>query len=217
MSSAPVQVPEAVARAREILKATNSWESCWSQSVTPWDLGEVTPIISELVRNGGLPPGRALIPGCGSGYDVAALATPDRHVVGIDISETAVARARKIASAGPSAKWVEFVCTDFFSYTSASPFDLIFDYTFFCALEPTIRPKWAAKMSELLSPGGELITIIYPVSDHEGGPPYAVSLKSYEEVLNPLNVVNTFYEENALSPSSRKGREFLGKWKKFLT
>jgi hypothetical protein len=34
--------------------------------VTPWDLGQPTPVILHLHQTGALPKGRALIPGCGS-------------------------------------------------------------------------------------------------------------------------------------------------------
>lgn len=209
--------PDPITLVREILKNTNSWETCWGRNLTPWDLGGVTPIIDHLIRAHELPPGTAFVPGCGSGYDVVAMASSARHVVGLDISETAIAKARQMASATSSAQWVEFVCTDFFTYTPEAAFNLIFDYTFFCALEPSLRPKWAAKMSELLAPHGELITIIYPVSDHEGGPPYAVSFEAYEKVLSPLGFVCTFHEENSLSIASRQGKELLGRWKRLNT
>ena len=34
--------------------------------MTPWDLGQPTPVILHLHQTGALPKGRALIPGCGS-------------------------------------------------------------------------------------------------------------------------------------------------------
>ncbi|CAI5505266.1 unnamed protein product [Closterium sp. Naga37s-1] len=46
---------------------------------------------------------------------------------------------------------------------------------FFCALPPSLRGKWAAKSAELLAPQGVFYTLMYPLDDHEGGPPYAVS------------------------------------------
>ncbi|GKT49140.1 putative thioredoxin reductase [Colletotrichum spaethianum] len=38
-------------------------------------------------------------------------------------------------------------------------FDLIFDYTFLCALPPTARPLWATRMATLLSSRGRLICL----------------------------------------------------------
>lgn len=75
---------------------SDGWEKSWEAAVTPWDLGKPTPIIEHLVKSGTLPKGRALVPGCGTGYDVVALASPERFVVGLDISSTAVEKAKQV-------------------------------------------------------------------------------------------------------------------------
>lgn len=202
-----------VSSLQSILKASNSWDQCWVEDVTPWDLGKVTPIVVDLVERKDLPVGRALVPGCGSGYDVVALASHARHVIGLDISATAVDRARKIL-AGTKSSDVEFLCADFFNYTPGAPFDLILDYTFFCALEPSLRPRWGSKIAEFLACEGELITIMFPMDNFDGGPPYAVSLDAYEKVLHPQGLRCTFFQENVLAVGKRKGREFLGRWRR---
>ncbi|KAF3954971.1 hypothetical protein CMV_019754 [Castanea mollissima] len=77
--------------------STDGWEKSWEQGVTPWDLGQPTPILVHLHQTGALPKGRALVPGCGSGYDVAAIACPERYVVGLDISDIAIKKAVEIS------------------------------------------------------------------------------------------------------------------------
>ncbi|KAM7486454.1 hypothetical protein LguiA_002463 [Lonicera macranthoides] len=72
------------------------WEKCWDEGVTPWDLGQPTPIIVHLHRIGALPKGRALVPGCGSGHDVVAIACPECYVVGLDISDSAIKTAIEV-------------------------------------------------------------------------------------------------------------------------
>ncbi|KAL4944564.1 hypothetical protein BDV06DRAFT_220190 [Aspergillus oleicola] len=56
-------------------------------------------------------------------------------------------------------------------------FDLIYDYTFLCALHPTRRPRWAERMAELLRPGGFLVCLEFPMyKDPEApGPPWGVN------------------------------------------
>ncbi|XP_042480452.1 probable thiol methyltransferase 2 [Macadamia integrifolia] len=76
--------------------AAGGWDKCWEQGVTPWDLGQPTPMILHLLQKDMLPTGRILVPGCGSGYDVVAIAGPQRHVVGLDISDLALERAKQI-------------------------------------------------------------------------------------------------------------------------
>ncbi|MCO5599633.1 hypothetical protein L7F22_053739 [Adiantum nelumboides] len=205
-----------VSSLQSILKDSNSWDQCWVEDVTPWDLGKVTPIVADLVEKHDLPVGRALVPGCGSGYDVVALASHARHVIGLDISSTAVERAQKIWGGTKSSSF-QFVCGDFFNYMPGAPFNFILDYTFFCALEPSLRPLWGSKMAELLASEGELITIMFPMDTFEGGPPYAVSMDVYEKVLHPQGLKCTFFQENALAVGKRKGREFLGRWRRLKT
>ncbi|KAF2925255.1 hypothetical protein DAI22_06g038550 [Oryza sativa Japonica Group] len=158
----------AVGRLRELVQrgdAADGWEKSWEAAVTPWDLGKPTPIIEHLVKSGTLPKGRALVPGCGTGYDVVALASPERFVVGLDISSTAVEKAKQWSSSLPNADCFTFLADDFFKWKPSEQFDLIFDYTFFCALDPSLRLAWAETVSGLLKPHGELITLIYLVTE----------------------------------------------------
>ncbi|KAG9454536.1 hypothetical protein H6P81_007440 [Aristolochia fimbriata] len=192
----------------------DGWNKCWEKGMTPWDLGRPLPIILHLLETGTLPKGRALIPGCGSGYDVAAIAAPDRFVVGLDISEHAVKRAKGLSSWLPNSNCFTFEKADFFTWTPTEQFDLIFDYTFFAAIDPSLRPAWGNKVRELLKPDGELITLISPISDHVGGPPYAVSVAIYEEVLFPLGFEAVSIEDNEYAVETRKGMEKLGRWKR---
>ncbi|WMV40848.1 hypothetical protein MTR67_034233 [Solanum verrucosum] len=265
---------------------SGGWDKCWEKGMTPWDLGQPTPILVHLHQTGTLPKGRALIPGCGSGHDVVAIASPERFVVGLDVSENAIKQATKLFSSSKSAENFAFLEADFFSWRPTQLFDLIFDYTFFCAIEPEMRSRWASKIRDLLKPDGELITLIFPevlcyahvidiiedplvfqvsilqdineivslnvfavpietsvtcplyrkgeggkdscvarhtyymlnrlISDHEGGPPYKVSVSNYEEVLHPMGIRAESIVENHLAIPPRRGREKLGRWKRSI-
>ncbi|THU54242.1 hypothetical protein C4D60_Mb10t22970 [Musa balbisiana] len=194
--------------------ATDGWEKCWEEGLTPWDLGQATPAVLQLVKTGTLPRGRVLVPGCGSGYDVVAIAGPERYVVGLDISTSAVEKAKELSSSLPNANQFTFVATDFFTWQPTEKFDLIFDYTFFCAIDPCLRPAWAQKIQEFLKPDGELITLIYLISGQEGGPPYNTTVADYEQVLNPVGFKALSVEDNELAVKPRKGNEKLGRWKR---
>ncbi len=55
---------------------------------------------------------------------------------------------------------------------------------FLCALPPILRSDWAATYARLAGPSATLITLQFPLDgDREGGPPYSVSEKLYEELL----------------------------------
>ncbi|XP_057527518.1 probable thiol methyltransferase 2 isoform X5 [Amaranthus tricolor] len=192
---------------------TDGWERCWEEGLTPWDLGKPTPVLQHLLQTDSLPKGRVLVPGCGSGHDVVALASPERYVVGLDISEAALQKARELASSSPNANYFSFLQVDFFTWQPTELFDLIFDYTFFCAIQPHLRSAWAARMRDLLKPDGELITLMFPVDDHDGGPPYKTSVTDYEEALRPLGFHAVSIVDNELAVDRRKGREKLGRWR----
>lgn len=215
-SKNPVNFSPHVHKLQDVISdnPTGGWEKCWEDGLTPWDLGRPTPIVEHLHMKEMLPKGRALVPGCGSGHDVVALACPERYVIGLDVSDVAIRKAKELSSSSPNANHFSFIKEDFFTWHPSELFDLIFDYTFFCAIEPSMRPAWGRRMRELLKPDGELITLMFPIDDHIGGPPFSISVADYEKVLSPLGFQAISIMENELAIGPRKGREKLGRWKK---
>ncbi|KAE8658642.1 Thiocyanate methyltransferase 1 [Hibiscus syriacus] len=205
-----------VQNVQQLLNANPStgWEESWKLGVTPWDLGSPTPVVLHLHNTGSLPMGRALVPGCGTGYDVVAMACTGRHVVGLDISEEAIKKAKQMSSSSPNVDHSTFLKEDFFSWRPTDLFDLVFDYTFFCAIQPDMRSAWAQQIQNLLKPDGELITLMFPIDDHAGGPPYKVSIEDYEKVLHPMGFKAISVVDNELAIETRKGKEKLGRWKR---
>jgi SAM-dependent methyltransferase len=136
------------------------WAILWREGLTMWDLKGPTPVLyDELTK--AVCAGRvrldqpALVPGCGSGYDVKGLADAGlQRVVGVDIAEEAIAAARKVEGGGT------LLCADFFADQRLAPgsFGFVFDYTFFCALPPSLRAQWGQRTAELLAPGGRLLS-----------------------------------------------------------
>ncbi|KAL5003360.1 S-adenosyl-L-methionine-dependent methyltransferase [Aspergillus recurvatus] len=55
-------------------------------------------------------------------------------------------------------------------------FDLVYDYTFLCALHPAQRTRWAERMAELLHPGGMVVCLEFPMYKDPAlpGPPWGV-------------------------------------------
>ena len=67
------------------------------------------------------------------------MASANRRVVDLHISETAAQHAKAHASIYSSSEVAEFLNADFFTYNSPHKFDVIFDYTFFCAMQPSFK------------------------------------------------------------------------------
>jgi len=125
------------------IPVNQKWDTLWHNKSTPWDRGLSSPALVELLVDKQFPlirPGKsakALVPGCGKGYDVALFASliaPDQKVskaLGLDVSSKAVEEAQKIHQDSGAA--VEFVVGDFFSNTEdwarQGPYDVVYDYT----------------------------------------------------------------------------------------
>lgn len=75
------------------------WDDRWQKDVTPWDLGEPAPVLLSLFDKGELGDGtgKALVPGCGTGYEVTWIGShKDWSATGLDLSPTANAVALKV-------------------------------------------------------------------------------------------------------------------------
>lgn len=193
-----------------------TWEQAWKEARTPWDAGASPPVLGELVRGGTLPRGRALVPGCGAGYDVLTLASEERVAIGVDLAPTAAARFEQLrVDHGIPASQAVYEVVDFFDYTPEEPFDLIWDYTFLCALDPSLREAWAEQMDRLLAANGELLTLIFPVVERppDEGPPYPMTPRLVQELLE-----GRFHAAELqpveISHPSRLGKEWLGRWRR---
>ncbi|PFH46133.1 hypothetical protein AMATHDRAFT_8160 [Amanita thiersii Skay4041] len=199
------------------------WDSVWKARITPWDIGASHPALQEVVEEGEInfPKGsdkKALVPGCGSGYDVVYLATQlGVHATGLDIAPTAIERAISLASTLPDAaikERISFKGEDFFRLNLKGEFDLIYDYTFFVAISPTMRSEWGRQMANLIKPGGYLITLAFPIEPkRDVGPPFYVRPDHYDEPLGDAfkkvydNVPKRF-------PPGREGKQHMMVWQK---
>ena len=149
------------------------WSSRYATGKTPWDFGGVPASVkSFLSRSPG--PGKVLIPGCGSGYEVQAFHDAGYDVAAIDFSPAAVEQAKRVL--GDLAKRV--ILGNFFTHDFGRRcFDLIYERTFLCSLPPSRWPDYVSMMADLLSPGGRLIGVFlygqarepppYPLGDNQ--------------------------------------------------
>jgi SAM-dependent methyltransferase len=147
------------------------WEPRYLSGRTPWDLGFVPASLTRFLDARPGHGARVLIPGCGSGYEVAAFAAAGYHVTAIDFSPAAITRARQ--RLGPALA-ERVVLGDFFSYDFPdAPFDLVYERTFLCALPPELWPKLVARTHSLLGAGGTLVGLYY-FGEKDDGPPYGL-------------------------------------------
>ncbi|KDR76471.1 hypothetical protein GALMADRAFT_66885 [Galerina marginata CBS 339.88] len=210
---------------KDIVKADDpsTWELTWQQGVTPWDAGDSQPSLKEAVESSGLDmprSGRALVPGCGSGYDIQYLSLAlGLHTLGLDIADTAIKRANELIEKAKSTHPnldARVINQDFFAFNppEGQRFDLIYDHTFFCAIPPSMRKDWGSQMSNLVKPGGYLITIVYPMLPYvETGPPYYIRPEHFEEILSS-DFVKVLDKIPEVSSASHEGKERILVWRR---
>lgn len=145
---------------------TQFWVKRWEAGKLPWDLGGIPQSLVSFLTRTQASPTRVLIPGCGTGYEVRAFHEAGHDVTAIDFSAPAVAHAREVL--GPLGDKV--VLGNFFKHDFADQrYGLIYERGFLCSLPPTKWPDYAARMADLLSPGGRLVGLF--LYGHEPEPP----------------------------------------------
>lgn len=202
------------------------WEAQWRDGIKPssrWDIGQASPQLQQLLRSGDLAVKgkRAVVPGCGRGYDVAAFAQAGADATGLDISTTAIRDAEAYLHEtldADCAQHARIMLGDFLKDTPSTSYDVGYDYTFGCAMHPDMRSAWAAGWARHLAKGGELVTLVFPVDptrDRMQGPPYPVTPELYTELLTAVGFENVHLEPvpHELSHPARAGREWLGRWR----
>ncbi len=190
------------------------WQEAWKAGRTPWDAGASAPSLHALLQRGLVPSGRALVPGCGTGYDLVTLAHEDREVVGIDLSEKA--RSAFFAAHADLPGSVVYEVTDFFTYDPRGGFDFVWDYTFFCALDPDQRSDWAGAMRRLVKPAGLLATLLFPFEDpipDREGPPWPINTTMVRGFIEDAFEEVEVREAEHTHPG-REGRERLALWRR---
>ncbi|KAG0204829.1 hypothetical protein BGX28_003362 [Mortierella sp. GBA30] len=206
-------------------KSYYGWNELWRRDISPWDKGVPSPALIEVIEQKPIKEqipktGNVLVPGCGRGVDVLYLGNEHRKAYGLDISPIAVQHCKDVSDddelrneKGVPESHADYIAGDFFKFESPQGgFQLAYDYTFFCAIQPELRPDWGRRMGDLITKDGVLITLMYPLDDHAGGPPFAVSEAHYHSVLD--DNFECLLVDNCTSFEVRKGKEKIAVWRR---
>ncbi len=144
----------------------------------PWDAGRVPDMtrsfIAALARRS-----RVLIPGCGTAHDARAFAEAGHDVIAVDFSPAALDAARVVL--GEFAHCLRL--GDFFTMDPETPFDVVYERAFLCALPRHLWPRYAPRAAEVLQPGGTLAGFFY-WDESERGPPFGLKPGELEMLLD---------------------------------
>jgi len=121
----------------------------------PWDTGITPPEVVALIESG-LPPGRALDLGCGTGTNSLYLARHGWDVTGVDFVARAIQKARRKArEAGVRVHFRRGDVTDLSDLIP--PFHFVLDVGCFHSLTRAGRQSYAEHLARLLPPDALLL------------------------------------------------------------
>ncbi len=185
-----------------------NWEAQYQSGETPWDKGSPSPGLVDYLSENPVH-GRVLVPGCGFGHDVRALAGSADEVVGLDIAPSAVEAARKYPRVGKEL----YEVADLFNLPAEmrGAFDWVWEHTCFCAIQPVQRAAYVEAVAGALKPGGHLLAIFYldpGNSSPDEGPPFEVSVAELDRLFLPrFDLVREWLPSRAYP--GREGREWM--------
>ena len=140
------------------------WEARYAEMPRIWS-GRPNAVLVEIA--GQLAGSRALDVGCGEGGDAIWLAEHGWHVVAVDVSTTALARAAEEADQRGLLSHIDFQQHDLTQTLPEGPVDLVSAH-FFHSLLDMDRPAILRRAAATVAVGGTLLIV-----DHGGAPPWA--------------------------------------------
>jgi SAM-dependent methyltransferase len=183
------------------------WQSRYDNQQTGWDTGSSTLPIKKYVDGITDPQARILIPGCGNGHEARYL-----HQQGFEnvyVCDWAAAPLEALAASCPAFPKEHLIQGDFFA-VELEPLDYILEQTFFCAIDPALRPNYAKKTAQLLKQGGKVAGVLFNENLQLGrpGPPFGGNAKEYRHYFEPhFSVVELQPCYNSIPP--RAGSELF--------
>ena len=186
------------------------WNLRYQNNQTGWDLGQVSEPIKKWFENQENKKINVLIPGAGKGYEVKyGFENGFENIFYMDFSSMAGDLFKETCPEFPKG---QILVGDFFSLKKPLFFDVIIEQTFFCAIDPLLRPNYVEKTNEILKENGEIIGLLFNREFDTKGPPFGGTEKEYKKLFK--SKFNLKKLENCLLSSlPRKDYEF---WIEFI-
>jgi SAM-dependent methyltransferase len=186
------------------------WQERYQTEDTPWDKGEPAPGLVDWLKKQTLDPdARVLVPGCGRGHDASAWAKAGFDTTGMDLAEIALSDAREKYESLPN---LAFFPGNFLDEKPQEPYDLIFEHTLYCAIDPARREDYAKSIPNWLKPGGYFLAIHFIFPLDEEGPPFGASK---DEIINRFQTNFTLRDDwKPRHFEGRKNEEWMFLWQR---
>ncbi|MED5453339.1 MAG: methyltransferase domain-containing protein [Verrucomicrobiota bacterium] len=187
-----------------------NWESLYQANEIFWDHGEASPGLVDFLASttNKIPIGQALVPGCGMGHDARALAKSGWSVTGLDIAPSSIPIAQQLAVKDKLD--IDFQVGDYLNKNPKNQFDLIFEHTLFCAINPNRRKDYVQATEHWLKPKGTYLAVNYIITDDDGEPPFSTNSEELDERFLPsFDLIKRWTPR---SYENRQGKELMNLW-----
>jgi len=180
------------------------WDERYKDKNTGWDIGYVsTPLKTyfDQLENKDF---KILIPGGGNSYEAEYLYNLGfKNVYVVDISSIPL---QGLQERLPDFSAKHLIHSNFFDLDLK--FDLIIEQTFFCALDPNLRPQYVKKSHQLLNENGKIVGLLFDDSLYKDHPPFGGNKEEYKTYFNSMfNIEIMASCFNSIK--SRTGRELF--------
>ena len=198
----------------DVIVDSQFWDKKYINKEDRWDLGHLTPFFkdyeSQISKND-----TVLVPGCGRGYDAIYYSKRNHDVYALDYSNYSInyLKSRKIKENLN----LKILKCDFFNLSKKynNMFDIIIEYTFFCAIHPNNRICYVKKCHDLLKDNGKIAGIFLPLNktENHNSPPYIVDIKSLLKIFEKYFKIN-YIKHDFNSVPTRIGNELFIEFEK---
>ncbi len=160
--------------------SARDWSERYAKGDTPWDQGDAHPELVRCLAEGVLAPAadvrrRVLVPGCGRGHDALALAGAGWSVTAVDVVDALSGEL------DPNLRALggRFLAEDALGHQGGELYDLLWEHTFFCTIDPEHRGAYGELARRAVAVGGRLAALVFPVGKPraDGGPPWGISVE----------------------------------------
>lgn len=185
------------------------WEGRYTgPEAPPWDTGRASPELRRRLAEFRVAPCRAGELGCGTGSNAVWLAEQGFDVTGIDISPTAIERARERAKAARVS--VRFVQADATALPDLGPpFDFFFDRGCYHAVRRVAAAGFLRELDRITAPRAVGIVLTGNArEEHKPGPPVVSEATIRAELGRDFDILSL--EEFRFDQDEVDGHRHLG-------
>ena len=192
-----------------IVSSPEFWDERYRNNETGWDIGGPTPVFKEWIDTQ-LAKKSICILGAGNGWDAVYFAKLGHKVTAVDFSFEAIKNIKALASENNVI--LTTLEEDIFNLDNSfsNMFDVVLEYTCFCAIDPDNRNKYISVVNAILKPDGLFVALLFPLLKdyYNSGPPFHVDLNKTIKLFNKyFKIIDKIKPK--LSIASRIDKEVL--------